>query len=260
MTRIALGVEYDGAGFLGWERQREGRTVQETLEEALAVIAGGPVRTICAGRTDTAVHALDQVVHLDCAAERPDSAWLRGVNARLPGDVAVRWVARPGDAFHARFSATRRHYRYLIHNVPERSALLRGRYAWYFRPLDVEAMAHAAAVLEGEHDFSSFRGSGCQARHPRRRLHWIRLARHGDVVTLDVCANAFLKHMVRNIVGSLLEVGWGRREPSWVGRVLAARDRRVAGPTALPQGLYLARIEYPRHFGLPEVPAPPVLW
>ncbi len=258
--RIAIGVEYDGRNFHGWETQRHGRTVQDALERALGVVADAPVRTVCAGRTDARVHALAQVAHFDTAAVRRDRAWVFGANANLPPDVSVLW-ARPVDTdFHARFSAVSRSYRYVILNRAVRPAALRGRVAWECRALDHEAMAHAAALLLGEHDFSAFRAAGCQARSPVRTLHRLEVARDGDFVVLEVRANAFLQHMVRNLAGVLLAVGTGRQVAAWAGEVLAGRDRRAGGVTAAPDGLYFTGVEYPEVHGLPRLSPRIALW
>ncbi len=259
--RVALRVEYQGAGFCGWQFQDGVRTVQNCLEQALARVADHPVRTICAGRTDTGVHALGQVVHFDTMAARPVRAWVFGANAHLPADVAVRWAQPVGDDFHARFSARRRHYRYVILDARTRPALLAGRVSWSYRPLDEAAMATAAADLVGEHDFSSFRSYACQARHPLRTVYGLEVSRQGDFIRLDISANAFLHHMVRNIAGVLMEIGSGRRPVSWARAVLAERDRQRGGVTAPSDGLYFLGAEYPPEHGLPSVdPGEPMLW
>ena len=258
--KFALGVEYDGREFHGWETQPNGRTVQACLESALSRVADHPLRTICAGRTDAGVHALGQVVHFESTSIRADSAWILGANANLPIDVSVNW-ARPVPAdFHARFSATARRYRYVIFNRSTRPAILRGRVAWECRPLDAERMRAAAGYLLGEHDFSSFRGAGCQAKNAVRRVFRLDIVRQGQLIFIDVSANAFLLHMVRNIAGVLIAVGLGKRAPGWVAEVLAAGDRRQAGVTAAPDGLYLVQADYPGHFRLPAVPPGSGLW
>ena len=258
--RIALGLEYDGSRFHGFERQPARRTVQGEVEKGLARIAASPVRVICAGRTDAGVHALGQVVHFDTGAHRPVRAWVRGVNTYLPPDVAVLWARVVDDDFHARFQARRRHYRYVIVNRGTRPALLAGRAAWELRPLDARLMCLGARHLVGEHDFSSFRAAGCQARSPVRRVHRIDVSRNGERIAIDVDANAFLQHMVRNIAGTLVAVGSGARDPAWVASVLAARDRRTAGVTAPPGGLYLIGVDYPESAGIPAVSIPDALW
>ena len=256
MTRLALGVEYDGSGFRGWQSQNRNcgmRTVQAELERALAQVAAAPVSVVCAGRTDAGVHASAQVVHFDAPNERPERAWTLGVNSRLADDISVAWVRPVGDDFHARFSATGRRYRYLIHNRPLRSALWHQRAAWVYRPLDAEAMHGAGQALLGEHDFSAFRAAGCQSRSPWRNLYALSVSRSGELVGVEVEANAFLHHMVRNIVGVLLAVGSGERPAEWPAEVLAGRDRRRAGVTAPAQGLTLTAVRYPPRCGLHEV-------
>lgn len=250
--RVAAGVEYDGSDFSGWQEQTGRRTVQRCLEQAIARVADHPVRIVTAGRTDAGVHASGQVFHFDSAAERAPHQWLRGVNTHLPRDVALVWVRPvPGD-FHARFSATRRSYRYVILNRSAPSALFRHR-AWTdYRALDVGAMRAAAACLVGEHDFSAFRAAGCQADSPVRRVLHLDVERAGAWICFDVSANAFLKHMVRNMIGTLTAVGAGEQPVGWVRSVLAGRDRRQAGVTAPPAGLYLTSVDYPARFDLPR--------
>lgn len=250
--RIALGLEYDGAAFFGWQSQPGGNTVQDALEAALASIACTPVRVVCAGRTDAGVHALAQVVHFDTEAQRRPSAWVRGVNAHLPQTVAVRWAAPVAPGFHARFAAHGRHYRYVLQNRPERPGLLAGKVGWCHRPLDLEAMRAAARCLLGEHDFSSFRAAECQAKSPVKTLHRLHIASEGDLILFDLHANAFLHHMVRNIVGALIYVGMGRQPAGWLGDLLEARDRSRAAPTFSPAGLYLTGVDYDRDWGLPN--------
>lgn len=249
--RVALGVEYAGSGFLGWQMQPGGRTVQGCLEAALLPIAGHPVRLHCAGRTDAGVHATVQIVHFDTSSHRPLSAWVRGVNSALPGDVAVRWARVVGEDFHARYSAVSRRYRYVLHNAPVRPALLGGRVGWFHVPLDAAAMAEAAAHLIGRHDFSSFRAAGCQARSPVKHLYEAAVVRDGDYLLFDFWGNAFLHHMVRNMVGALVYVGKGKYPPHWIAELLAARDRRRGAPTFTADGLYLCGVEYPPHWSLP---------
>lgn len=250
--RIALGLEYDGAGFSGWQSQVGGNTVQDVLEAALAAVAGRAVRVVCAGRTDAGVHATAQVVHFDVEVARPLTAWVRGANAHLPQTVAVRWAVPVADGFHARFSARSRSYRYLLLNRPERPGLLAGRVGWCHRPLDLTAMRDAAACLPGEHDFSSFRAAGCQAKTPIKTLYRFEIERQGDLIVFDCCANAFLHHMVRNLVGALVYVGMGRMRPDDFVRLLEARDRRLGAPTYAPDGLYLTGVEYDEQWALPQ--------
>jgi tRNA pseudouridine38-40 synthase len=250
VARIALTLAYDGSVFQGWQTQPSGRGVQDHLERALSAIAGAPVATICAGRTDAGVHALRQVVHFDTAARRPSSAWVRGVNAHLPAQVAVRRAVEVDPDFHARYGAVQRRYRYLIHRSPVRHPLLAGRAGWVFRDIDAARLRDAALCLVGEHDFSSFRSSECQAVSPVRRIDRIAVVEQGAFVLLTVVGNAFLHHMIRNIVGTLLMVADGRRAVDWVQQVLDARDRRVAAPTFSPDGLYLDGARYESAPGL----------
>lgn len=252
--RIALGLEYDGTAFSGWQSQSHGNTVQDVLEKALGRIAAAPIRVTCAGRTDAGVHALGQVVHFDVAVDRRDSAWVRGVNSHLPPQVAVRWAQPVAAGFHARFSALSRSYRYVLLNRPVRPAVRHGRVGWFHQPLDVDAMVEAARLLLGEHDFSSFRAAECQAKSPVRHCYRADVAREGDVVSFDFRANAFLHHMVRNIVGALVYVGKGKHAPQWIGELLAGRDRSLAAPTFDPAGLYFAGVEYAPEWGLPPPP------
>jgi tRNA pseudouridine38-40 synthase len=250
--RIALGLEYDGSPFQGWQTQPAGNTVQDALEGALAQIAGGRVAVTCAGRTDRGVHARGQVVHFDPGVERPDAAWVRGVNGFLPESIAVLWARRVAGDFHARYSARSRTYRYVLVSRAVRPALA-ARYAgWTHAPLDLAGMSDAARHLLGEHDFSAFRSSECQARTPVRTLHELRLERQGDRIDFVLRANAFLHHMVRNIVGTLVHVGKGARAPGWVLDVLLSRDRGKAAATFGPQGLYLEAVEYGPSWQLPR--------
>ena len=253
--RIALGIEYDGSGFNGWQAQQPGvRTVQCAVEQALSSVAAHPVKVICAGRTDTGVHATCQVVHFDSDAPRSPRAWTLGCNTLLPPDVSVRWAQPVAETFHARFSATARQYRYVILNQPTRPALLRNRVSWQMRPLDVARMNAAAAHLIGEHDFTAYRALQCQSKSPVRVMRQLTVTRHGDYLNIDLQANAFLHHMVRNIAGVLMTIGYGEREPDWAREVLEGRDRRLGGVTAPPQGLYLAAVEYPAEFAVPRLP------
>ncbi len=271
MKRIALGIQYDGRQWQGWQTQPHRKTVQDTLEAALAKFCQQSVATVCAGRTDSGVHAIEQVVHFDTEAERELFAWVRGLNAFLPATIAVRWAAEVAgatqasgaeqDAFHARFSAQARTYHYLIYNHPVRSPLWSGRSGWVFRPLRVEAMQAAAQALIGTHDFSAFRAAECQAHSPVRTMHTITLQRQGELILVTLKANAFLHHMVRNIVGSLIQVGIGNAAEAWVGEVLAARNRDLAAPTFSPDGLYLAKIDYDAGWNLPQIDTTtPLFW
>jgi tRNA pseudouridine38-40 synthase len=251
--RIALGLEYDGSPFEGWQTQPHGRTVQDVLERALSDFAGEALPTICAGRTDTGVHARGQVVHVDTGRVRAAQSWVRGVNSFLPEPIAVRWAQPVPEQFHARFSARARHYEYWILNDPVRSPLHERRTGWVFRPLDVAAMQAAAALLVGTHDFTSFRSAQCQAATATRTLTRCDVAVRGrGLLRLRFSANAFLHHMVRNLVGVLVEVGTGRHPPSWAAHVLQARDRSKSAPTFEAAGLYLTGVEYDPAFGLPS--------
>lgn len=249
--RVALGVEYDGSDFCGWQRQAEGRTVQSCVEQALSSVADHEVRVVCAGRTDTGVHATGQVIHFDTRAPRTPRAWLRGGNAKLPADIRVQWAIPVDETFHARFAARQRHYRYIILNRGSGSALLRNRTCREHIRLDESRMATAASHLEGEHDFTSFRAAACQAHSPVRTIHRLDVRRSADFIYIDVTANAFLHHMVRCIAGVLIAVGRGEQAPEWVGEVLAVTDRTLSGFNASPAGLYLVGVRYPEAFGLP---------
>jgi len=265
VTRIALGVQYIGTGWNGYQKQPTRDTVQDRLEIALEKFARTRLATTCAGRTDAGVHAIEQVVHFDTDLERPPASWVRGTNTFLPDSIVVRWAhpldAQPeGQDFHARFSARSRTYHYVLYNHANPSALLAGRAGWVFRPLDVARMREAAAHLIGTHDFTSFRASGCQANSPIKQMHEVNIERYGDVIVFTVRASAFLHHMVRNIVGSLVYVGTGRNEPGWMLDVLNARSRDAAAPTFMPDGLYLAKIDYDPKWGLPQEPAHPMPW
>lgn len=249
--RLAAGIEYDGSGFYGWQRQRQSPTVQECLESALSRVADHPLVVHCAGRTDTGVHAHCQVVHFDTPAERLERSWVLGANTHLHPGISVLWVRPVEKDFHARFSATRRRYRYRMLNRWVRPAIARGRVAWVRQPLDAERMHEAAQALLGEHDFSSFRAVGCQAKTPVREIHRLEVSRRGSEVVVDIEANAFVYHMVRNIAGTLIPVGKGEKPVSWPGEVLAATDRTVAGPTAPAEGLYFVAPSYPDYPQLP---------
>lgn len=252
MPRIALLIEYDGTDFLGWQTQQQEPTLQSTLERAAGFVADTPIELVCSGRTDTGVHASAQVAHFDTLAEREPRSWMLGINSRLPPSVAVLGAFVVRADFHARYGARLRSYRYRIQNRPMRCAL-HARYAtWERAPLDIGAMQLAAQSLVGEHDFTSFRTIACQAKSPRRLITAIRVVREGDFVLVDLEANAFLHHMCRNIVGSLLRVGRGERDVQWLAQVLEARDRRAAAPTAPAQGLCFLGPRYPREFGLPD--------
>lgn len=249
--RIVMGVEYDGSGFAGWQIQREVRTVQACLESAVGAVANHPVAVQCAGRTDAGVHALEQVVHFDTRASRTERAWVLGTNVNLPPDIAVRWACAVDGRFHARFSATARHYSYRFLVRRTRSPLQRDRAVWVHQALDLERMREAAAALVGEHDFSSFRAVACQAKSPIRRVHYLHLDEQDGLIRLRIGANGFLHHMVRNIAGVLAAIGRGDAPVDWTQELLMVRDRRLGGVTAPPQGLYFVRADYPDAFGLP---------
>jgi tRNA pseudouridine38-40 synthase len=251
--RVALGVEYDGSEFHGWQSQLDGCTVQDNLQLAISQIASEPIAIIAAGRTDTGVHALEQVIHFDTSSARPLSAWVRGVNALLPKSIAVLWAHAVPEEFHARFSAQARSYQYVLINRPARSAVHHGKVGWFHAPLDVQTMREAAKFLLGEHDFSSFRAAECQAKSPVKNLAQLDIHQQGDVIIFDLAANAFLHHMVRNIVGCLIYVGKGQHPPEWMQEVLQARQRKQAAPTFAPDGLYLRHIKYDAKWGLPQV-------
>ncbi|MBN7122960.1 tRNA pseudouridine(38-40) synthase TruA [Erwinia billingiae] len=256
--KLALGIEYDGSHYYGWQRQQEVRSVQEKLEKALSKVADHPVSVFCAGRTDAGVHGTGQVVHFETTSLRKDAAWTLGVNANLPDDIAVRWVKPVSDDFHARFSATARRYRYVIYNRRLRPAILHGGVTHFYHPLDVAKMQRAGQSLLGENDFTSFRAVQCQSRTPWRRVFHLNVSRFGAYVIVDIKANAFVHHMVRNIVGSLMEVGCGNQQESWIAELLAAKDRTLAAATARAEGLYLVSVDYPDHFELPRPPMGPL--
>jgi tRNA pseudouridine38-40 synthase len=251
VTRYAACIEYDGSGFSGWQNQKGNiRTVQSLVEAALSKVADAPVSVITAGRTDARVHASHQIIHFDSDADRPEFAWCRGANRFLSKDVRLRWVQVVDNEFHARFSALSRSYRFIIYNDPIQSALYRNHATPESKSLDPQKMAEAGKSLLGEHDFTSFRAAGCQAQTPIRTIEYFDLMRKGPWIWFDVRANAFLQHMVRNIAGSLIEIGCGKREVNWMAEVLAQRDRKFAGATATSNGLYLVGVEYPKKFAL----------
>lgn len=259
MHRIALGIEYKGADYHGFQKQPNGvKTVQQALEVALSRVANEPISLVCAGRTDAGVHATNQIIHFDTLAVRPEKAWLRGTRPYLPDSISVRWVREVAAQFHARFSAHNRTYRYLLTDAKTPSGLLHDQVTWSSRPLSVALMQQAARYLVGQHDFTSFRAAQCQAKSPVRRIEYIHLVRRGDLIVLEVQANAFLHHMVRNIVGVLMAVGAGDKSPEWVAEVLAARDRSAGGVTAKPFGLYLVAVDYPAIFELPKASPGPL--
>jgi tRNA pseudouridine38-40 synthase len=266
--RIVLGVQYDGAPWQGWQTQLHGQTVQDRLEVALHKFIGQPISTVCAGRTDTGVHALEQIVHLDVPLERDMASWVRGVNTFLPSSIAVRWATEVAHGpelhreqdFHARFSAHARTYQYVLYNNPVRSPLLEGKAGWVFRSLDIDCMREAAAHLVGQHDFSAFRSIQCQAKSPVKTMHAINIAQRGDIFLFTLHANAFLHHMVRNLIGSFVSVGNGTRPSVWMKEVLEGRERKMAAPTFMPDGLYLAKIDYDPKWKLPQTAPQNFLW
>ncbi|MGV7209218.1 tRNA pseudouridine(38-40) synthase TruA [Oxalobacteraceae bacterium A2-2] len=265
MKRIAIGVQYDGTAWNGYQTQPHGQTVQDQLEQALERFGRTPFSTTCAGRTDAGVHGIEQVVHFDTELDRDPYSWVRGVNAFLPPSIGVRWsrevtVAPGEEEFHARFSARARTYHYVMYNNPTRSPLLEGRAGFCFRTLDVELMRAAVPPLLGWHDFTSFRAAQCQAKSPVKLMHSIDIARRGDIIVFTIKASAFLHHMVRNLVGSLVFVGTGARPPEWLGQLLEARDRHEAAPTFMPDGLYLAKIDYDDKWQLPLEAGAPLPW
>lgn len=261
VRRVALIVAYNGGLWHGFQSQRAAiPTIQGELESALSRVADQPLKIVCAGRTDTGVHATHQVVHFDTSAERPHRAWIFGANSHLPDSIGVTWAGDVAADFSARFSATARRYLYLIYNSQVRSALLHAELTRERRPLDEGRMCSAGQVLVGEHDFTSFRSSECQSPTPYRNVHRLDVFRRGDLVVIDITANAFLHHMVRNIAGVLIDIGAGVAAPQWAAQVLAARDRRRAGVTAPPNGLYLVDVSYPEQCGIPRGPDLPHLY
>ncbi len=252
LERLALGVGYRGGAYRGWQSQADGNTVQDAVERALTLFADARISTVCAGRTDAGVHALNQVVHIDTEVQRELSSWVRGSNRYLPSDIAIQWCRLVDPAFHARFGAIGRRYRYILLESPVRPAIEHGAAGWVFRPLDADAMQSAADHLVGEHDFSAFRSSQCQALSPVKHLRTITIHRHGAYWRFDFEASAFLHHMVRNLMGSLIAVGNGTRPAHWVSEVLASRDRRLAAPTFSAAGLYFVGPRYEARFDIPD--------
>ncbi len=256
MKRIVLGVQYDGSCWRGWQTQPDRQTVQDQLEKALTCFTTQSIKTLCAGRTDAGVHGLEQVVHFDTELSRTEYSWVNGVNSFLPSSISVQWAKELIESeeaeFHARFSATARTYHYLLHNNKIRSPMWANKAGWVFRPLDLQRMQSGALFLLGQHDFSAFRAAECQANSPVKTMHEIHIRQSGDLFLFTLKANAFLHHMVRNIVGSLIFVGMGRREPEWMAELLQKQDRSLAAPTFMPDGLYLAHIDYDAIWGLPQ--------
>lgn len=251
MPTYALGIEYDGSHYHGWQAQDGLATIQSKVELALSSVADTPITVICAGRTDRGVHATGQVIHFSTDIDRVDRAWHYGGNRYLPGDIAIQWIRQVEDSFHARFDALSRRYRYVIHNHPVRKALHATRMTWHYRELDVDAMHLAAQFLVGEHDFQSYRAQSCQAKTSVRNIYEISVERRGNLIIIDVHANAFLHHMVRNIAGVLMRIGANEQPPDWAQAVLLAKDRSIADVTAPPFGLYLTQVTYPEHYQFP---------
>jgi len=258
--RLALSVAYDGAAYCGWQRQSHSPSVQQVLEESLSKIADHPIHTYCAGRTDTGVHGTNQIVHFDTTAERPNKAWLFGTNSKLPGNVKVNWVANVSCDFHARFSALARRYRYLIHNANFPPAILSSGLTWERYSLDHTLMHKAAQSFLGEQDFTSVRAANCQSHSKHRNIHHLHVERFNNYVMIDIQANAFLYHMVRNITGILLEIGKGNKPVEWAKEVLLKKDRTCAAKTAPADGLYLVDVLYPDEFQLPKHHLGPLFW
>ena len=258
VSRYAAIVQYQGTDFCGFQRQKHSPSVQQEIEQALSYVADYPIKLHCAGRTDTAVHASHQVIHFDTMAQRSGHSWVQGANSQLPGSIALIWADKITEDFHSRFSADARTYRYVIDNSPTRPAIMSGAVTWVKKPLDISLMQESCQYLLGEQDYSAFRGSGCQSNSPYRNVHQANVFRHGNLVIFEITANAFLLHMVRNIVGSLLEVGMGRQEPLWIQQLLAQGDRCKSAATAAPDGLYLVAVDYPAKFGLPPLAKGPV--
>ena len=258
--RVALGVEYDGTRYAGWQVQPSQPTVQGYVQTALSKVANEPIKTVAAGRTDSGVHALQQVVHFDTQAERSERNWILGLNSNLPNDINIVWARSVDDEFSARFSALNRSYRYLIYNRVGRSAIQANRMWWLFAPLDEKRMQAAADLLVGHHDFSAFRAKLCQAHSPFKTIERIHVTRNDNCIAIDVTARSFLHHMVRNIVGVLVPIGQGDKPVSWAKEVLESRDRSQGGITAAPEGLYFVNVDYPEKYDLPKVSAFPVVW
>ncbi len=257
--KIAAAVEYCGSHFHGWQRLKNDRSVQQCIEEALAIVANHPVKVFCAGRTDAGVHACYQVFHFETVASREMHSWVFGTNANLPADISLLWALPVADEFHARFFATARRYTYLVLNRPARTGLYHPLVTWERHPLEVSLMSEAAKHLIGKHDFTSFRAQACQSKNPVREIHELKIERRNNYVIVDVRANAFLYHMVRNIAGVLIAIGTGKEKTDWARQVLEAKNRSAAGITAPPQGLYLTNVEYPGRFELPSADSSNIL-
>ncbi|MCP4492831.1 MAG: tRNA pseudouridine(38-40) synthase TruA [Gammaproteobacteria bacterium] len=258
--KYALGVEYNGSAYCGWQQQKQCESVQQHLQQAIGFVADHTLQLSCAGRTDAGVHAVEQVVHFETTAERENRAWVLGSNCRLPRDIRIKWIDEVDESFHARFSAIARSYRYIILNTAVPGAIFHDKTCWEFRPLNHEKMHECAQLLVGERDFSAFRAAGCQAKSANRNVHNIEISRNGDLIYLDIKANSFLYHMVRNIAGSLMAVGCGEKSSDWFAEVLAMKDRDLADVTAPASGLYLVRVDYPEQYILPIQGQKPVLF
>ena len=253
LFRYALCVEYDGSAYRGWQSQPDGvASVQDCVEQGLSIVANEPVKVVCSGRTDAGVHGCYQIIHLGTHAARSERAWVLGTNTNTPYDISIRWARPVAESFHARFSALERRYRYVIYSAPVKPALLNQQVTWTYKPLDAARMQRAANFLLGKHDFSSYRAVGCQARSPVREVRRLDVRRIGKLIVLDVSANAFLHHMIRNFAGVLMKIGAGEAEPEWAKQVLDARDRRQGGVTASPFGLYFVDVKYPAEYALPQ--------
>lgn len=260
MVKLVLGIEYDGSAYCGWQKQIHCPSVQQEVEGALSFVANETIEVFCAGRTDKGVHACEQVIHFETNVGRSFRSWLMGANTRMPRDIRVSWVEETDNAFHARFSATARSYRYIILNTKVPSALFHNKVSWQYQKLDESVMYEASNCLLGKHDFSAFRASGCQAKSPIRTIESISVNRHGDLIFIDIKANAFLHHMVRNIAGSLMVIGAGDKPVSWLNQVLESKDRRQAAMTSAAAGLYFVQAFYPEEFNLPQIERRPVLF
>jgi tRNA pseudouridine38-40 synthase len=258
VKRYAAVVSYDGSAFCGFQKQKHSPSVQQELERALSSVANAEIIVSCAGRTDTAVHASYQVIHFDTQALRTGRNWVKGSNSQLPDSIALLWADEVNETFHARFSATSRTYRYVIHSAPARPAILSQGVTWVRKPLNTAAMQEACQYLLGEQDFSAFRGAGCQSLSPNRNITSAKIIQAGELVVFEVTANAFVLHMVRNIIGSLMEVGFGRRDPGWIGQLIKGRDRTKSAATASPKGLYLVQVGYPNDPLIPFMPKGPL--
>ena len=260
MMKYAIGVEYCGAAYCGWQRQSHCDSIQKNVEAALGFVANLPIELVCAGRTDTGVHAIQQVAHFETTAERGQRAWVMGSNCRLPSDIRLKWAVPVDEEFHARFSARSRAYRYIIFNSSVPSAIFHDRSSWEYQPLDHTVMHDCAQILLGEHDFSSFRAAGCQAKSSSRNVEEISVTRQGEMIFMDIRANAFLYHMVRNIAGSLIAVGKGEQNAAWFAEVFKAQDRKLAAKTAVAAGLYFVQARYDEQYKLPVMVKNPVLF